>query len=98
MLGVFGMGSNGELSRTELQSEVARAAHHDGLFCAWGLTPQAREEMEPILAVVPTEASRLPVETADSEFNSRSIRNGTREVHLTPASVCIFYFRPDSCG
>ena len=43
---------------------------------------------------VTTEASRLPVAAARGELGERSIRGGTRSVHLTPASTVTFYFDP----
>ncbi|MDY6819469.1 MAG: DUF1152 domain-containing protein [Halobacteriales archaeon] len=96
VLGVFGMGSDGELTAVELQAGVARAADRDGLLGAWGLTPRACEEMDPLLDVVPTEASRLPVEAAYGAFDVQRIRDGSRTVHLNPASVCTFYFDPSA--
>ncbi|MFB6148837.1 MAG: DUF1152 domain-containing protein, partial [Halobacteriales archaeon] len=60
----------------------------------WGLTPRACEEMDSLLDVVSTEASRLPVEAANGAFDVQMIREGNRTVHLSPASVCTFYFDP----
>ncbi len=96
VLGVFGYGSDGELSVDELEGGVARAAARGGLLGSWGLTPRAVEEMESVMEHVTTEASRLPVEAAKGELGERSIRGGERSVRLTSASTVTFYFDPDA--
>lgn len=93
-LGVFGFGSDGELSIDELNAGIARAAARDGLLGAWGLTPRTRAEMESILESVQTEASRLPVEAAKGAAGHRTIRSGNRSLQLTPTSTVTFYFDP----
>lgn len=94
MLGVFGYGSDGELAPDELDAGVARAAERDGLLGAWGLTPRVRTEMEGVLEVVSTEASRLPVEASRGAVGERTIRGGEVSLRLTPPSVVTFYFDP----
>lgn len=93
-LGVFGYGSDGELTLGELDDAVARIARNDGLLGAWGLTPRVRREMEDLIEVVPTEASRLPLEAARGEFGEKTIRGGNRSLELAPASTLTFYFDP----
>lgn len=93
-LGVFGYGSDGELTLDELAEAFARAAGRDGFLGAWGLTPRVRDELERLLDRVTTDASRLPVEVARGELGDVSIRDGARSVELTPASVVTFYFDP----
>jgi len=95
-LGVFGFGSDGELTIEELNAGIARAAERDGLLGAWGLTPRIRDEMEAVLETVQTEASRLPVEAARGAIGPRDIRSGNRSLELTPTSMITFYFRPES--
>ena len=94
LLGVFGYGSDGELSVEELDAGVARAASRGGLLGSWGVTSRVADEMEAVMERVTTEASRLPVEAVRGELGERSIRDGERSVRLTPASTVTFYFDP----
>ena len=98
VLGVFGYGSDGELSVDELDDGVARAASRGGLLGSWGLTPRVVAEMESVMEHVTTEASRLPVEAAKGGLGERSIRGGTRSVRLTSASTVTFYLDPDAAA
>ncbi|MFB6131627.1 MAG: DUF1152 domain-containing protein, partial [Salinigranum sp.] len=93
-LGVFGYGSDGELTVSELDDALARIAGEGGLLGSWGLTPRVVRELEPLLEAVPTEASRLPVEAAGGAIGERAIRDGERALTLTPASTVTFYFDP----
>jgi hypothetical protein len=93
-LGVFGYGSDGELTAAELQAGIGRAAQRGGLLGAWGLTRRAVEDLERLLESVETEASRLPVAAARGEFESVAIREGEREVPLSPTSTVTFYLDP----
>lgn len=90
-LGVYGWGSDGELETDELDASLAAVAARCGLLGAWGLTPSVCAELETLFEVVPTEASRLPVEGARGELGDREIRNGTRSLRLTAASTVTFY-------
>lgn len=94
LLGVFGYGSDGELGVASLDAGVERAAARGGLLGAWGLTPRVVAEMEALFDDVVTEASRLPVEAARGEMGERSIRGGSRELTMTPASTVTLYFEP----
>lgn len=93
-LGVFGWGSDGELTRAELTAGFERAARRGGYLGAWGLTPPVVAEMEGLLEHVATEASRLPVEAARGSLGPRTIRGGEVPVELTPPSTATFYFDP----
>lgn len=93
-LGVFGFGSDGELTIDELNENIARIARDGGLLGAWGITPRVRDEMESILSAVNTEASRLPVEAARGAAGLTEIRSGNRSLELTPTSTVTFYFDP----
>jgi hypothetical protein len=95
-LGMYGYGSDGELTLEEITDGVARAADHDGLLGAWGLTPRVVEELTDLLEVVTTEASRLPVNVARGKLGEAVIRDGARSVELTPASTVTFYLEPDA--
>lgn len=93
-LGVFGYGSDGELTLDELESRIEVIARDDGVLGAWGLTPRVRRDLEGLLQDVETEASRVPVEAARGDFGERTIRDGRVTVRLTPASPVTFYFDP----
>lgn len=95
-IGVFGYGSDGELSIQELEAAIADVSGSHGLLGAWGLSYRVREEMIDLLTKVETEASRLPVEAATGEIGSRTIRGGDVTVSLTPCSTVTFYFDPDA--
>ena len=95
-LGMYGYGSDGELTLNEIIDSVARAAGHGGLLGAWGLTLRIVDELTELLEVVTTEASRLPVEVARGKLGESVIRDGARSVELTPASTVTFYLDPDA--
>ena len=94
ILGVLGYGSDGELTEDELDHATAELARKDGVLGAWGITPQVRGELESLLEVVETEASRLPVDAAKGEFGTFSIRDGRRDAHIGPTSMITLYFDP----
>ena len=96
LVGVFGYGSDGELTAEEIDEAIGRAARRDGLLGSWGLTPETVEEVESVLEEVTTEASRLPVEAASGRLGTRSIRDGRRTLELCPASTTTFYLDPES--
>ena len=95
-LGMYGYGSDGELALDEITDGIARAAQRDGLLGAWGLTPRVAEELESLVDVVTTEASRLPLEVARGRLGEAVIRDGERSVELTPASTVTFYLDPEA--
>lgn len=97
-LGVFGYGSDGELTVEEVTAAISRSASRDGLLGAWGLTPKIIDELLEVLDIVTTEASRLPVAVARGKLGSESIRDGKRSVELTPSSTVTFYLDPESVG
>lgn len=93
-LGLFGYGSDGELTAGELEDAMKVLAREGGLLGSWGLTPEALELMERVIAVVPTEASRMPVLLAKGEFVETHIRSGRRRVSLSMSSTVTYYFSP----
>lgn len=94
VLGVYGYGSDGELTQAELDDSLAVVAGEGGLLGAWGLTSRVVAELTDLLADVETEASRLPVEAAGGGLGERSIRGGDRQLRLTAASTVTFYLDP----
>lgn len=94
MIGVFGFGSDGELTISELESSVKQIAQHDGIMGSWGITQDTLNLMEKVVKVVPTEASRSPVEYARGKFEGTSIRSGTRSINLNFSSTVTIYIDP----
>jgi len=94
MIGVFGFGSDGELTVSELESSIKQIARHSGIVGSWGMTLDILRLMEKVIKVVPTEASRSPVKYAKGEFKRSRIRRGTRPVTLNFSSTVTIYIDP----
>lgn len=94
ILGVFGFGSDGELTVQELEESFSIAAKEGGLLGAWGITPDVLQEMEMVISRVGTEASRIPVECAKGARSETTIRGGTRKVYRSIISTMTFYLSP----
>lgn len=94
IIGLFGYGSDGEMTHEELESSMKVNLKKNAVLGSWGITSDALKKLEEAVAVVPTEASRLPVEYAKGELEVSSIRNGTRPISLSVASTVTFYFSP----
>jgi|RhiMetdeSRZDD1v2_1073273.scaffolds.fasta_scaffold297170_2 hypothetical protein len=89
--GVFGYGSDGELTTDEIERALARVAAAGGLLGAWALTPQVVSELEDVVEKVPTEASAVPLRCARGAWGEGSIRYDERRVRLTPLATLTFY-------
>jgi len=96
LIGLFGYGSDGELTLDELEASIKVKLKTGAVLGSWGITHDALLRLEEMIAVVPTEASRLPVDFFKGEFEETSIRNGTRPVSLSISSTVTFYFSPSS--
>jgi len=94
-LGLFGYGSDGEISISELESNIGEIAKNNGVLGAWGMTTQIRSELSELLETLETTASRLPVEAAQGKLGERLIRDGEVTAYLTPSSIVTFYFDPE---
>jgi hypothetical protein len=92
--GVFGYGSDAELTIAEIDAALSTAARHSGLLGAWGMTPAVAAEMQHVIANVRTEASAIAVACAAGETGVKTIRNGTRTVDLSPVCTITFYLSP----
>lgn len=93
-IGMFGYGSDGELSLQEIDERLSKIAGSKGLLGAWGLTPRIAGELTELLENINTEASRLPVEAFRGEMGRQEIRDGSRDLDLTPSSTVTFYVDP----
>ncbi|MGB7292382.1 MAG: DUF1152 domain-containing protein [Thermodesulfobacteriota bacterium] len=94
VMGVFGFGCDGELTMPELEKSIRKIAREGGLLGSWGITHDTLKELEKIVEIVPTEASRLPVEAAKGIFDRTAIRSGRRSVSLSIISTITFYLSP----
>ncbi len=94
--GVFGYGSDGELTTDEIEHALAKVAAAGGLLGAWALTPQVVSELEDVIEKVPTEASALPLRCARGAWGTMAIRYDERRVKLTPLTTLTFYLSPSA--
>ena len=89
--GVFGYGSDGELSVDEIEIALSKLAAANGLLGAWSLTPRIAAELEEVIKSVPTEASAIPAQCFRGAWGNHDIRRGERHVKLTPLTALTFF-------
>jgi hypothetical protein len=89
--GVFGYGSDGELTVDEIEAALTVLAAAGGLLGAWSLTPKTAAELEAAIKTVPTEASAIPVHGFRGASGRTAIRGGTRRVKLSPLNALTFF-------
>jgi hypothetical protein len=89
--GVFGYGSDGELTVDEIEAALNKLAGAGGLLGAWSLTLKIAAEIEEVIKTVPTEASAIPVECFRGAWGESKIRSGQRSVKLTPLTALTFF-------
>lgn len=89
--GVFGYGSDGELTVDEIERSLSKLAEAGGLLGSWSLTPKIAAELEDVIKIVPTEASAIPVRCFRGAWGNSDIRRGERNVKLTPLTALIFF-------
>jgi hypothetical protein len=94
VMGLFGYGSDGELTQDELERSMSILAREGGLLGSWGITREALSLLEKLIAVVPTEASRGPALYAKGGLPDTTIRSGRRQVKLSMSSTVTYYFSP----
>ncbi len=92
--GMFGYGSDGELTTQELEKALSVIAEAGGLLGAWSLTPKVVSELAQVIQQVKTEASAIPVECARGAWGEKKIRYDERRVKLTPLTALTFYLSP----
>jgi hypothetical protein len=91
---VYGPGCDGELTPDEVLTRITELQSAGALLGAWGLTPDACDQVEAAATAVPTEASLLAVRCARGERGTVQIRGGRRTVELTPLGALTFFFDP----
>jgi hypothetical protein len=89
--GVFGYGSDGELTTDEIEAALSKLAADGGLLGAWGLTPKIAAELEEVVKTVSTEASAIPLACFHGAWGQGKIRNEQRGVKLTPLTTLTFF-------
>ena len=89
--GVFGFGSDGELTVDEIELALSKLGAADALLGAWSLTPKIAAELEAVIKTVPTEASAIPVHCFHGAWGRHEIRRGERQVKLTPLTALTFF-------
>jgi hypothetical protein len=89
--GVFGYGSDGELTVDEIEQALSKLAAVGGLLGAWSLTPKIAAELEEVVKTVPTEASAIPMRCFRGAWGDGKIRGGQRKIKLTPLTALTFF-------
>ncbi len=89
--GVFGYGSDGELTVDEIEAALARIGGAAGWLGSWSLTPKIAAELEEIVKSVPTEASAIPLQCFRGASGTKRIRDGRRSLKLTPLTALTFF-------
>jgi len=89
--GVFGYGSDGELTVDEIEIALSRLAAAGGLLGAWSLTPKVAAELNMVIKTVRTEASAIPVRCFGGAWGETKIRSDQRSVKLTPLTALTFF-------
>ena len=89
--GVFGYGSDGELTVDEIEAALSKLAAAGGWLGACSLTPKIAAELNEVIKTVPTEASAIPVECFYGGLGNRKIRSGQRGVKMTPLTALTFF-------
>jgi len=91
ILGVFGPGCDGELSREEILTKFSLLAREGYFLFYVSLTPSIAEIMEKIVEKAHTEASKLPLRAYRGEKGKISIRRGERQVDLDLTCAATYY-------
>jgi hypothetical protein len=89
--GVFGYGSDGELTVDEIERALSKLASAGALLGAWSLTPKVAAELESVIRTVSTEASAIPVQCFAGAWGNTQIRTDRRNVKLTPLTALTFF-------
>lgn len=96
VLGVLGLGADGELSLDDLMKNSAEIAASDGFLGARGVHPSDFEVMREAADKTATECSELALNAARGEHGDVEIREGEREVSVSLLTAVTFYFEPET--
>jgi hypothetical protein len=89
--GVFGYGSDGELTVDEIELAISKLAKAGAWLGTCSLTPNIAAELEEVIKTVPTEASAIPVKCFRGAWGESKIRSGQRSVRMTPLTALTFF-------
>jgi hypothetical protein len=89
--GVFGYGSDGELTVDEVESALSQLAAAGAWLGTTSLTPRIAAELSDVIKTVSTEASAIPVQCFHGAWGETRIRTDQRSVKLTPLTALIFF-------
>jgi hypothetical protein len=89
--GVFGYGSDGELTVDEIELALCKLAKAGAWLGTCSLTPNIAAELDEVIKTVPTEASAIPVKCFRGAWGESKIRSGQRSVKMTPLSALTFF-------
>jgi hypothetical protein len=92
--GVFGYGSDGELTVDEIEGALTQVAGAEGFLGTWSLTPKIAAELEQVVKTVPTEASAVPLQCFRGASGTKKIRGGSRTLKMTPLTALTFFMSP----
>jgi hypothetical protein len=93
-LAVWGAGCDGELTLEEVSARVAEVWAAGGSRGMLGLGGESAGRLLPVVDAVPTEASATALRSALGETGVVPIRQGRREVELTPLAGMFFLLDP----
>ncbi len=96
LVAVLAPGADGELPQDYVIERISEVATRGGYVGALGLWKEHAKLYEEIIPKARTEAGRVPYEALLGRLGVRSIRRGTRRIHVTPLSLLIFMLRTDA--
>ncbi len=92
IIGIVGLGCDGELKPQELESRLSEIASMGGLLGALGMTQEDVKIMEFLSEGLNTEASKLAIMAAKGVKGDLPIREGTRKAYVSIFSSITFFF------
>ncbi|MCE4614441.1 MAG: DUF1152 domain-containing protein [Desulfurococcales archaeon] len=90
IIAIHAAGADGELPADLVYNYISEIARDNGLITSVGLDKNDVSLYEKIKNNVITEASRIPIEAFEGYYGKIIIRNGTREVSVSPCTTITF--------
>lgn len=91
LLGIFGIGCDGELTQAEVLERIALVARAGGLAGIRGLTEPVAVRLEAAMKLVLTEASAQAVRAFRGVSGTVTIRDGEQRLELSPVAAQTVY-------
>jgi len=95
LLGIVGIGCDGELDQYYLLKRLSEIAKIGGLIDIKGYDREIAPIMEKILEISESEASRIPFEAFKGLYGEVSLRKGSRKAFASPLSAVMFIVDPE---